>query len=232
MRISIFASSIVFASLIAGTAHAADPMAAAPVASAYNWTGGYLGLQAGYAWGDSTADYFRQSGSAATQIDPKGWLGGFYLGYNHQFSNNVVIGVDADAAYADIDGKGYYTFGGIVSPTETDSARLKWSAAVRGRLGYSIDRFMPYLAGGLAFGKIKARADGLSASFNGEWSKVYTGYTIGAGAEYALTDALILRGEYRFTDFGKETFTALNPGSEHSVDLKTHDIRVGFAYKF
>jgi outer membrane immunogenic protein len=116
--------------------------------------------------------------------------------------------------------------------TETDSIELNWSAAIRGRVGYAFGRFLPYFAGGVAFGGVDVDAGSANPVFVGSWSDTYTGYTVGGGAEYALTDRIILRGEYRFTDFGTETFSNAAAFTAHDVDLSTHDARFGVAFKF
>lgn len=109
--------------------------------------------------------------------------------------------------------------------------KLLWSGAVRARAGYAVDRFLPYLAGGIAFGQVK-NSYGITV-LNTTYSDKETlaGWTIGAGLDYAATDNLILRFEYRYTDYGSKDFDFA--GTEGvSYKLKTNDIRVGIAYKF
>jgi len=61
----------------------------------------------------------------------------------------------------------------------------------------------------------------------------YVGWTVGAGIEHAFTDRWIARAEYRYSDFGSKGLSlAEGLPTETSVDLKTHDIRVGLSYKF
>lgn len=57
-----------------------------------------------------------------------------------------------------------------------------------------------------------------------------TGYTLGAGLDYAMTDHIILRAEYCYTDFGGDDFNV--DGWKRNVDLKSNDLRIGVAYKF
>lgn len=219
-------------SLLSSAAFAADAIVeeAVVVEPGFTWTGGYVGGQVGYAWGDSTADYPFADGS--TEIDPDGWLGGVYIGYNYQLPNNIVLGAEADVVYTDVDGRGQFAEFGVPLDGSFDSVDLNWSGAVRGRIGYAVGRFLPYFAAGVAFGDVDTSADDLNADFVGSWSETYVGYTVGAGGEYAVTDNLIFRAEYRFTDFGSETFTATDPDSEHDVDLSTNEVRFGIAYKF
>ncbi|OHV63853.1 hypothetical protein LCM4577_11130 [Mesorhizobium sp. LCM 4577] len=208
-------------SLLASSAFAADAIVEeAPV---FSWTGGYLGLQAGYAWGNGHMDQI--GGPGFVDPDPDGFLGGVYGGYNYQMSNNIVIGAELDIVYTNVDGSGEI-FGAPGFPSGFEATEeLNWSGAARLRLGYAVDRFLPYIAGGVAFGDVKIRSSEGGPSF----SDTFTGWTIGVGLDYAMTDNLLLRGEYRYTDFGSESF---GDPVNADVDLKTNELRVGIAYKF
>ncbi|MEL6093472.1 outer membrane protein [Bartonella schoenbuchensis] len=111
----------------------------------------------------------------------------------------------------------------------------KWSGATRVRLGFAFNRVMPYVAGGIAYSQIKAsvaeKVDVASAEKVDEelsGSKTLVGYTLGAGVDFAMTDSVMLRAEYRYSDFGKKTFI----DDSIEVNHKTNDFRVGVAYKF
>jgi len=74
-------------------------------------------------------------------------------------------------------------------------------------------------------------------TYNFRNSDTFTGWTLGAGAEYAATDNVLLRLEYRYADYGDETYRHTIPGGgtstiSYTVDYKTHDVRFGIAYKF
>ncbi|PSJ50757.1 hypothetical protein C7I85_29910 [Mesorhizobium soli] len=91
---------------------------------------------------------------------------------------------------------------------------------------------MPYVAAGVSFAEFKFDLD---HDGTGDWDfqekKSFTGWNIGAGVDYAMTDNLILRAEYRFTDFGRKSFG--NDWDDNSkIKLRTNDIRLGIAYKF
>ena len=196
------------------------------VAPVFNWTGGYIGGQVGYLWGDGDLD--ADDGSIAS-VEPDGWLGGLYVGYNYQFTNNVVLGIDADFAWtgADDDASAFDGCGTLIGSIQSE---LDWEGAVRGRLGYAVDRFLPYVAGGVAFGKMDAEIFNLAPASLGSDDDTAVGWTIGVGLDYAFTDNIIGRAEYRYTDFGDFDFN-IGDGSG-SVDLSTNDVRLGIAYKF
>ncbi|TIU70392.1 MAG: porin family protein [Mesorhizobium sp.] len=213
-------------SLLASSAFAADAVVqeVVDVAPVFSWTGGYIGLQAGYAWGDGSIDQI--DGPGFVETDPDGFLGGVYAGYNYQMSNNIVIGAELDFVSTGIDGSGQiFSAPGVPIPGALATEELNWSGAARLRLGYAVDRFLPYIAGGVAFGDIDISNNGGGPSFG----DTFTGWTIGVGLDYAMTDNLLLRAEYRYTDFGSESF---GDPVNADVDLKTNEVRLGIAYKF
>ena len=78
--------------------------------------------------------------SRASGIDSgDGFTGGAQAGYNMQF-NPLVVGIEGEIDYADI------------SDRSALKADLNWRGSVTPRLGFAIDRFMPYIKGGFAFG--------------------------------------------------------------------------------
>ncbi|EJF87451.1 hypothetical protein ME1_01053 [Bartonella vinsonii subsp. arupensis OK-94-513] len=134
------------------------------------------------------------------------------------------------------------TIGGIkAGDKRTDSSTLKekWSGATRVRIGFAAaDRIMPYVAGGIAYAQmqgtytIKAteaagNAEIASAKFF-DATKTFVGYTLGGGVDIAMTDNVLLRAEYRYSDYGKKQFDR----DTDEFSYKTNDFRVGVAYKF
>lgn len=227
MKKLLLASTLLCA--MSGYALAADAVVEAPpevyVAPVFIWTGGYIGGQVGYLWGEG--DFEVDDGSGA-EIEPDGWLGGIYVGYNYQMANNVVIGADADFAWtgADDSATGFDDLGVAVGTLDSE---LDWEGAVRLRLGYAVDRFLPYVAGGVAFGRMDIEAFNLAGVSQGSDDDTGVGWTLGVGLEYAFTDNIIGRAEYRYTDFGDFDFSV--PGGA-TADLTTNDVRLGIAYKF
>ncbi|WP_455474306.1 outer membrane protein [Bartonella sp. B30(2025)] len=125
--------------------------------------------------------------------------------------------------------------------------RTKWSGATRVRLGYTVaDRMMPYIAGGISYAQIrgfdtvtvtKEEAKGVQATRSNDKTisgvlydtkKTMVGYALGAGVDFAIIDNVILRAEYRYSDFGKVKLS----NESYEAAYKTNDFRVGVAYKF
>ncbi|WP_156850898.1 porin [Bartonella refiksaydamii] len=113
----------------------------------------------------------------------------------------------------------------------------KWSGATRVRIGFAAaDRIMPYIAGGVAYAQMQgiSTVSGTDASgkkvSTKEADKTMTmvGFTIGGGVDFAMTDNVLLRAEYRYSDYGKKKFEK----DDAEFNYKTNDFRVGVAYKF
>lgn len=121
--------------------------------------------------------------------------------------------------------------------TVNHTFKQNWGGATRVRIGFAADRFMPYLAGGIAYGQFQ---DTVSISVKGEdgsvassrnltdETKTMIGYTLGGGVDFSVLDNVIVRAEYRYSDFGKKKFAK----EKLEVSYKTNDFRVGVAYKF
>ncbi|RCS21503.1 porin family protein [Phyllobacterium salinisoli] len=219
----------------ATSAHAADAVMVQEPAPAYveksapvfTWAGAYGGAQVGYGWGQSN-----YKGTLSAEMKPTGFLGGIYAGYNFETGNNVVLGVDADVNYANLkkSREGSDDYDGVSGSLES---QLRWEGAMRARAGYAVGRFLPYIAGGVAFGQLETSGSltvvGLgSRSFSEK--KTRAGWTAGAGVDYAATDNVILRLEYRYTDLGGKEYSM--DGYKYNADFKSHGVRLGVAYKF
>lgn len=235
------AASLLATPVLAADLAPAPVEPAAPVVASYSWTGFYVGAQAGYAWGKNwTGDYFKQSHRVEGQrdLDPDGFFGGVHAGYNYQFPIGVVVGAEADVNLAAIgSGRGpLHAPAGDppLPPGNTSRSKMNWNGSVRARLGYAIDRFLPYVTGGYAVGHYDVTAKYLNVPTSIHLSDTLSGWTIGAGLEYAITDKITTRVEYRYTEYEKQSGPIPGfPLFENSADrLKTNDVRAGISYKF
>ena len=181
----------------------AAPIEAAPVAS--DWSGAYLGAYGGYGWNKHKTD--------EGKINADGFNGGAYGGYNFQ-NGQFVYGGEADLGYSG----GEETRNGIKAKQGVDGS-------VRARAGIALDPVLLYGTGGLAVTNSKLSAD------TGSDSNTRIGWTAGAGAEAKITNNLIGRVEYRYSDYGRKDFDLGGP-SEVSSKLTTNEVRVGLGYKF
>ncbi|PSJ50340.1 outer membrane protein [Pseudaminobacter soli (ex Li et al. 2025)] len=224
MRNFIIASALLAASTTG--AKAADVVVQEPVA-AYNWSGVYVGGQVGYVAGGKVNHDYVVSDMYDYRLSPRGAFGGIFGGYNYQLDGGVVVGIEGDVNWGDVKATGET----VGDPDFASTTKLAWNGSGRVRLGYAFDRVMPYVTGGFAVARLRFE-ERENGSFYDEAAKNLTGWTLGAGAEYAVTDNWTLRGEYRYTQYGKKDFVAMPQDEKWETKIRTHDLRLGVAYKF
>jgi outer membrane immunogenic protein len=188
----------------------AEPPSAEANVAQFTWSGGYAGVISGYGWGEADA--------SVVQLNLDGARLGGFAGYNFEISPNVFLGVEGEIAYDW--NEDTRTVSGQ-NGTITVSSGL--NAAARARLGYGTERALFYLAGGYTVTELNGES-----TLVAKQDETMNGWTVGAGADYAVTDRLITRLEYRYTDFGDVTF----PGDTDAVSFKQHTVNVGLAVKF
>jgi len=198
--------------LTASTAMAADvaPENSAPSvavdASTFVWSGAYLGIQGGGGWANGEFSGFGIAGSE----DANGGLFGGFAGYNYQFDNRLIIGVEGDLEYNWNEQK---IFGADFG---TD-----WAGSVRGRVGYALDHALIYATAGWAATRGYVDVPGL-----GKEEATFNGYTVGAGLDYAFTSNIFGRAEYRYSDYGDKDLQGIN------VDVDQQTVKIGLGVKF
>jgi outer membrane immunogenic protein len=178
---------------------------AVPVDPVYDWTGFYLGLNAGVAWNNSDVDF--DGGGLAVGLvdgiegDQTEFTGGVEAGYNWQM-DSIVFGLEADFNYLGFDESEDFVLG---AATASVDFKADWFGTVRGRIGFAADNFLFYGTGGLAYGHAKIEGDlddGAGNTLSGDDSSVNWGWTIGAGMQYAFNENWILGAEYLYVDLG------------------------------
>lgn len=210
---------------------AADlPLKARAAKAVYDWTGFYVGGHFGYGdagFGLGTNPLPQQGGLLPHSAT--GFSGGYQLGYNRQFANRVVLGIEADATFtAPTDGP---ALGRSPAPFHTT---IDYVGTVRGRIGYAFDRFMPYVTGGVAWGHTHINvndADGVALLF--PVGHYQAGWTAGLGLEYAVSGNWTAKAEYEYVDLSRKTYdlTGFGLGSIN-VDPRIHLFKLGLNYQF
>jgi outer membrane immunogenic protein len=214
------------------------------VDTAYNWSGVYVGANLGWAWTDTDITDLGSLDDAiffpgfTTNFDADGVAVGAHAGYNYQLSNNVVVGGEVDFVWTDANDATISDLDSGDGQVGDDyvSTSLDWYGTVRGRLGYAADRFLPYVTGGLAFGRVDVSIGDLDGGVPDDddfvsGSSTQVGWVLGAGLDYAFTDKLIGRVEYLYMDLGDETYTNAD-GDSINFDTNVNTIRTGMSYRF
>jgi outer membrane immunogenic protein len=255
LRRTLLASAGVMA--LTGAAFAADlpyrgpPPVYVPPPPVFTWTGLYIGINAGGTWsnnntvrldaanvssiaglnGDIPGEVARLA-TGDRSVSRSGFIGGGQIGYNYQFANNFVVGIEADIqGVAGGNRTGSFTRtevvpgavvgGAPVTATSVITAERNASylGTVRGRLGFTITpTLLAYGTGGLAYGGSSANINitetlgfpDTPAPFGtqGNFSQSRVGWTAGGGLEWLFAPNWSLKVEYLYYDLGRVTFAA------------------------
>jgi outer membrane immunogenic protein len=197
----------------------------------YRWTGFYIGLNAGYGWGDADTRFdplpspgaFNLAPATLHNVDPSGLIGGGQVGFNWQMNNWFLVGAEADFQGSDMEGSETQSpllnLAGTPANGNPNSFRFSrertdWFGTVRGRIGFTPwCRLLIYGTGGLAYGNIHYAADtnldpGVrSLVAPASFDRTSVGWTAGGGLEYALTHHWSVKVEYLYYDFGDQGAT-------------------------
>jgi outer membrane immunogenic protein len=217
-------SVLVAATFGCGSAMAADmPLKAPPqvAATVFSWTGFYIGVEGGYGHTDTSSvrnvansQFPVGFTESATQT---GALVGVEGGFNYQWQW-LVLGVEGDWQGSAMKGSTTTAsvlngpIGGIPGAFVTSTRETDWISTVTGRLGLAWDRWLVYGKGGAAWRRINESANNITFSAAGAVLAVSqvlpsteTGYVVGGGVEWAPADAVSLKVEYDWYNFGSQS---------------------------
>ncbi|MDQ6868596.1 MAG: outer membrane beta-barrel protein [Pseudomonadota bacterium] len=237
------------AALAADLPSRAPPPVFLPPPPIFTWTGLYVGINAGYTWSNNnavdvdTADVFGNPGlgggpefgvasaalataSVPAKID--GFIGGGQIGYNYQFANSFVAGLEADIQGVAASNGRQLVFsqatvagfeGNPIDQNLSASRRLDYLGTVRGRLGFTITpTLLVYGTGGLAYGQTKSNtsitqivesaAAALPNHYSsfGSFSNTRVGWTAGGGIEWLFAPNWSVKAEYLYYDLGSVNY--------------------------
>ncbi len=189
----------------------------------FTWSGAYVGVHGGGGSGDLAfsdtfpvfpVETFRDSLEAA------GGIGGVQLGANKQFGN-LVVGGELSVSGARISGSGPACFDDVTLGLDAEcKARVNWLVTGLARLGYAHDRWL--FSGAAGWSVAGADYDiildaGAPIPFGS--SETLSGFTYGAGVNYALTQSVSLGVEYLRADLDAEGLGIIGSKGERDLDL-------------
>jgi outer membrane immunogenic protein len=257
-------STIVFAAAVVtlgavGSAFSADIARRAPVYKAppppplpvYNWTGFYVGLNAGAGIDDSKLNQY-PTGDFLTDVNAPQYIsifsnslsssdasftGGFTAGYNWQFGSPWLVGIEGDINYLNLSKSVSipYTYTGALTGSGTNDLSIKngWFGTVRGRLGWlATPTFLMYGTGGLAVGHTESSVFSTAPTDNvwsGSESKTRTGWTAGGGVEWMFAPKWSAKAEYLYVDLGSQDYALAN-GPLNSIPTFTQSASADYRY--
>ena len=200
------------------------------VQQVYNWTGFYVGVNGGYAWGQQDPFNIITDRFDSLSTGISGGVFGGTLGAQIQAAH-VVMGLEADLDWANIKGSttAVPTIAGIPFPgaAVNASTNVDWESTARFRVGYASDNWLFYGTGGLALLGAKTTLTTVSGGavcqgilVNCSGTNCQIGAALGGGLEYGFTPSLSGKIEYLY-------ITAA------SLEVSRHsEIRAGLNYRF
>lgn len=250
-------------SLTAGVAFAADVPVAVPQLyyagplMPVQWTGLYFGVNAGYGWGQGSANTFftgdfpggtttpngvGRSELSRTQLhgsgDLSGGIAGGQIGFNWQ-AGMFVFGAEIDSQWSGQQGS--FAVACTTGCAATEQVKIKSLATARGRFGLAFDWLMPYVTVGAAVvnasGDLVVTAGGLTGSFQ-SFGASTLGWAAGAGVEVALwgnwsgkLEYLHIQAEDLHSTVRIPNSLGIGDGSE-DASYRDNILRVGLNYRF
>ena len=206
---------------------------------AYDWSGIYLGGEGGFGWETAKGTLTNAGGAplAAYNDRVNGPLAGLFAGGNYQL-NRVVFGAEGDWQWSNLIGDNQTlaplgAAGAFPAGPFTISRTMKDYTSVRGRLGFAFDRFLAFGTAGWALGNpLTSYAAVGAAPFVNQGGRA-TGWTVGVGVDYAITESVFARIEYRYTSFATPGFVSIATNSAEAPNrVPISDLQAGIAYKF
>lgn len=260
MRIISLTSAGLLAVSIATGASAADLSSPSPspvfVQSASSWTGYYVGAHAGVLFGSTGLSRAYAGANAAavqgpgynapasSRLNGSGGLFGVQVGYNHQVSSQIVLGVEGSLAITGNRRSLYKTSTGTSFFGNDTTHDMRYFATLRARAGFLMTpQFLVYATGGLAMANVAVRdsvnyvAGGVTPT-TGAGNATRLGLVVGAGAEYQMSRNWSVKLEYLYYSLAKTT--VFNPGFgpgfqvSYTTSFKTEGsmVNLGVNYRF
>lgn len=233
-----------------------DPAGSAAVAAPFSWTGFYVGAQLGGLGAFSDVDDPRGSSIFGNPNVATGAFAGGQVGYNYQ-SGMVVYGVEADVAFPQVEGTS--TCSSLSGQFINSNCKVGINAfgSLTGRIGLALGpdgQSLIYGKGGAAWssgGVSMITNDSARGQFGNPFTRGHSdlnqwGWTLGAGAEQALSGGWSVKAEYDYANFGKQTISLLPseymsgtgaaieavPAREGHLSQDMHLFKLGLNYRF
>lgn len=199
----------------------------------YNWAGVYVGINGGWGWGSTkyTANAVGTFPGTTGSLSDNGGVVGGTLGANFQ-AGAFVFGVEGDWDYSAINTG---TTASICTFSGNCQTGNNWLATARGRAGYAADRVLFFATAGGAFANVQTNFNGTTTTHT------QSGWTAGAGVEWAFADNWTAKVEYLYVNLGNGSVNcataaclAASTGVQIpvSVGLTENLIRAGVNFKF
>ncbi len=139
------------------------------------------------------------------------------------------------------------TVSGTSAASGSVQATANWLGTLRAKIGFAGDRWLAYVTGGLAYGQVRLAssatyADGnfynytacgggcgapatyivapsTAASWSGSMTQTRTGWALGGGLNYALTNNFFVKTEGIYYDLGRSSLTVSGTGTTSCITV-------------
>jgi outer membrane immunogenic protein len=236
-KVLLGAVGLIAAMGFAAPASAADlsvPYVKSPVMipALYDWSGLYIGLNAGGGWSNKCWDLVNNGGAVIAPFregchDASGGLAGGQMGYRWQAAN-WVFGFEVQGDWASLKASNASLFPFAVATT--NQSKINSFGLITGQAGYAWNNVLWYVKGGAAVvddrytGLVTATNAALDGTTNTRW-----GGTVGTGIEYAFAPNWSVAVEYDHLFMGNQTlnFTSSTTGGFTRSDSIKQDMDIG-----
>ena len=202
------------------------PFKARAARAVYDWTGFYVGGH----WGYGGGSFGPGTNSLPLQgvffpHGPTGLISGYQVGYNREFANHMVLGLEADASFTSPADQA-----ALAQAPAPFNATLDYVGTLRGRVGYAYGRWMPFVTGGFAWGHTHVGINDGSGAIIGRYQP---GWTAGVGLEFAVSGNWTAKLEYDYVDLARQAYDLSGFGLPGvNLDPRIHLAKVGLNYQF
>ncbi len=228
--IAAMCTSAFAADLAPRMAYKASPAAVAPQ---FSWTGCYVGGNAGY--GQASRNWNTTATTPVTAFISQhtsggGFVGGGQLGCDYQ-SGNWVVGIEGMFDGSTIN---YNTSLNGILPGASLTDKVDGFGTVTGRLGWAADRSLLYVKAGGAWDRTNGAINGPAGFSSESHSANNSGWVVGGGWEYALTQQWSGKIEYDYMGFGNRTvgYPLTTAGTVTFAKQNLQTILAGLNYHF
>ncbi len=163
------------------------------------------------------------NGNEGGQADGRdGFTYGGAVGYDARIGGNAVLGIEGEIDGSTTKARAY----DLVNANDSFRLKAGRDIYVGGRLGYVVSpQTMIYAKAGYTNARFNARYyDGTSNVYYD--ARNLDGYRLGAGVEYSVTPTAYIKGEYRYSHYGR------TDDGVYDTNVDRHQIMAGVGMRF
>lgn len=206
------------------------PIYQPPAVPLTTWTGSYVGIAGGGAWGSAVVRNDVTGVDQTPRVDLGGsGIIGLTTGFNVQ-NGGLLLGFEGDISATNKKGS---AFEFPPNAAFSNEVKERWLSTFRGRIGFARDNWLFYATGGGALANVESSIGAPAGRISDQqW---HWGWTAGAGVEVKLSQDWSAKLEYLYVGLQDKSYFNPAPSaafpSNQSVNLDDHIVRVGVNYQ-